>query len=936
MPSTDISKKIYRFGLFEANSHTGELLRAQQRVKLQDQPFRLLIVLLEHAGEVVTREQLRQELWAADTYVEFDGSLNATLKRLRAALGDSADNPTFIQTVPKRGYRFLAPVAVEESGPAASEEPTPASSVPKRRAWPGTAALIAILTLLLLAVLALSPRLRSRNKISPPAVAAAPVTPRRSLAVLGFRNSSGHSEDAWLSTALSEMLSTDLSQGDQLRIVSGEDVAHYTATSEVRLDSSERKAASRMGTALDADLLVFGSYVALGSSSTKQIRVDVRLQDAASGNILKEAAATGTENDLFQLASLIGNELRQNLGLPAISLQDRAEAMASLPANPDAARLYAVGVDKLRSFDFLAAKDLLEQALKLDPKFVMGHVMLARAWSQLGYEQKRREECKRALDFSTNISRSERMLVEADYYDSLGKHEKATSTYNALYQLFPDNIEFGLALAASQVAEGHGSQALETVARLRQLPPPASNDARIDLAEARILTNRLRAMELIKRALEKASALDNKWVYARARRDECWALVYGDNPGSGIELCQDAYKLSYSAGNLLGAADSLRLIGDAQGSAGDFGRAVTTYEQALHLLKGLGEHEKTGAILNNMAINYANQGKLSQAEQFYREAKSHFVDAGDQLNTVTTIANLADIAYLSGSLAKARRLYEDALQVESGIDPENPGYMLYRLADLDLTQADIPGAHQNAEKAIESLKSIDGGYEYLTGGKIVLGEILEQEGNLVAAREEFEDCLKIREKAEAHELVAETQVELSELEFLQQHADRAESLLRDAILEFGKEKADPNSGSAYLLLSRILLERSQLQPAQDAWQRAAKFGETSADPALKLPIAIQHARLLIAQANSDNSASALTSARHELQSAAATAHRLGYNRLESEAKLEMGALESKMDPVQGRKQLLLLAQETRARGLELMAQEAERRTSKLVLEARAK
>src|SRR5271169_3849329 len=107
-------RRVYRFGLFEADAISGQLLRRGTRVKLQDQPFRLLVVLLGHAGEVVSREQLRQQLWPSDTYVEFDGSLNNTLKKLRSALGDSPENPTFIETIPKRGYRFIAPVAVEE------------------------------------------------------------------------------------------------------------------------------------------------------------------------------------------------------------------------------------------------------------------------------------------------------------------------------------------------------------------------------------------------------------------------------------------------------------------------------------------------------------------------------------------------------------------------------------------------------------------------------------------------------------------------------------------------------------------------------------------------------------------------------------------------------------------------------------------------------
>src|ERR1700686_2515726 len=99
-----------RFGVFELDLRAGELRRNGSKVKLQEQPFQVLAQLLETPGEVVTREDLRHRLWPADTFVDFDHSLNAAIKRLRDALGDSAENPTFVETVARRGYRFLAPV----------------------------------------------------------------------------------------------------------------------------------------------------------------------------------------------------------------------------------------------------------------------------------------------------------------------------------------------------------------------------------------------------------------------------------------------------------------------------------------------------------------------------------------------------------------------------------------------------------------------------------------------------------------------------------------------------------------------------------------------------------------------------------------------------------------------------------------------------------
>src|SRR5580700_8304065 len=126
MHSTAQSGRVYRFGIFAVDPAGRELLRRGAPVQLQEQPFRVLCMLLEKSGEVVTRDELRQALWASDTYVDFDGSLNAALKRLRFALGDSARNPTFIETLTKHGYRFIAPVTVENPASAPASRPTDA------------------------------------------------------------------------------------------------------------------------------------------------------------------------------------------------------------------------------------------------------------------------------------------------------------------------------------------------------------------------------------------------------------------------------------------------------------------------------------------------------------------------------------------------------------------------------------------------------------------------------------------------------------------------------------------------------------------------------------------------------------------------------------------------------------------------------------------
>src|SRR2546423_8421310 len=130
MEGPSIPRELIRFGLFEFDSYSGELRKQGIKIRLQGQPVEILSMLLARPGELVTREELQRKLWPADTFVDFDRSLNAAIKRLRAALGDSAESPRFIETLARRGYRFIAPV---EARPPASEPPSVPPPPPRPR-----------------------------------------------------------------------------------------------------------------------------------------------------------------------------------------------------------------------------------------------------------------------------------------------------------------------------------------------------------------------------------------------------------------------------------------------------------------------------------------------------------------------------------------------------------------------------------------------------------------------------------------------------------------------------------------------------------------------------------------------------------------------------------------------------------------------------------
>src|ERR1035438_1518742 len=242
MESAPGHSRIVRFGLFEADLERRELRKSGVRFKLHGQPFEVLTLLLERAGKVVTREEIRQRLWPGNTFVEFDNGLNVAMTKLRTALSDNADNPRFIETVPKRGYRFVAPISVRSSivassGPGENQAVDvilPAVAPISERAGTPTTEGYSIrrqsVVMLMIVLLAVSGIVAYRWRASFAGRASAKntvrgIAPRRSVAVLGFSNLPRRPQEDWLATAFSEMLSTELAAGGSLRLVTGEDVS---------------------------------------------------------------------------------------------------------------------------------------------------------------------------------------------------------------------------------------------------------------------------------------------------------------------------------------------------------------------------------------------------------------------------------------------------------------------------------------------------------------------------------------------------------------------------------------------------------------------------------------------------------------------------------------------------------------------------------------
>src|SRR5487761_1788518 len=724
-----------RFGVFEVDLQTGELRKHGVRVKLQEQPFQILVLLLEQPGAPVTREELRQKLWPAHTFVDFDRSLNKAMTKLRSALGDSAESPRFIETLHRRGYRFLAPVSehwddlaepVREYAHMPEKHSlalgkfdrlavlsgdtghTPQSHLRERRRRYYAFATAVCLLVLLGALFIL--------RINHPIVRGgsfADVRPRRSVAVLGFKNLSGDVQESWLSTALSDWLNTELAAGNQLRTISAESVARMKMElSLTDVDSLDRQKLTLIRKNLGTDFVVVGSYAMLNDQSDGEIRLDLRLQNTRNGETVDAISETGTESHLFDLVSRAGQDLRSRLGIQTVTREEAAELATVLPASPQAARFYSEGVDKLRVFDALSARELLLKAVAAEPNYALSHAALSTAWSQLGYDKNAAVEAKKAFDLSSNLPRSERLLVEGRYRETSRDWGKAIEIYSALFEVFPDNLDYGLALASAQGFAGKWQDSLETVAALRQLPLPLRDDPRIDLAENRAaesLGDLSRAEASAARAAEKAQAIDASLLLAKARLAQAWAFENLGELDQVAGVVNQAKQLYVAAHDRRGVADAMTLDAITLEAEGNYLGAKKKYDESLAVFQKMGDElgDQDGVALaqNGLGNVFLSLGEHAQAKAMFSGALAICREIGDRDRAAVSLSGLGGALRIEGNIEGAEQADTQAKATFQAVgDRSEEAQSNLELAEISLDLGKDAQAAASAQRAADTFE----------------------------------------------------------------------------------------------------------------------------------------------------------------------------------------------------------------------------------------
>jgi TolB-like protein/DNA-binding winged helix-turn-helix (wHTH) protein/Tfp pilus assembly protein PilF len=599
---------VVRFGTYEVSLQSGEVRKGGLRIRVQQQPMKLLEVLLEHPGEVVTREELRSRVWPNESFGDFDQALNIAIGKLRNALGDSAESPRFIETLPKRGYRFIADVSVVDTDTRSKrQEPVAGDllaaepghkiqrvglAVRQQRRLRPTRRVIGALALVLSLLIFFAWRFRSH--IPAP-------TGIRSIAVLPLENLSGDASQNYFADGMTDELITDLAQISALRVISRTSVMVYKGA---------RKPLPQIARELNVDAVVEGTVLRSG----EQVRITAQLIEASTDKHLWSQSYEGELRDTLALqnrvASAIADQIRINLTPREQAALKRAKAV-----NPEAYQSYLKGRyfwNKRTADGLKAALAYFNQAIEEDPEYAQAYSGLADTYALLGDWQygvmsfkealpKAKAAAIKALELDSSLSEAHTSLGYSlrafDWdFDSAGKEFRRAIEINPGYATAHHWNAMNLGLL------GRPKEALVEMRKAENLDP-LSLIINADLAEFLLLTHSYdESVEQGRKIIE----MDSTFAIGHKQLGDAYLLKQMDK--EAVAELQKAVRLS--GGSPICAADLARAY-----------VASGKMNEAMKLLSDL--EKRSNADLTNaphIAMIYASMGNNDQAMHWLEKA----------------------------------------------------------------------------------------------------------------------------------------------------------------------------------------------------------------------------------------------------------------------------------------------------------------------------
>jgi DNA-binding winged helix-turn-helix (wHTH) protein len=752
-----MERQVFGFAGFELEPRERRLSRAGRAIALTPKVFDLLVLLVEHAGHVLTKDDLLEGLWPGRLVTE--SNLTKHMWLLRKALGDEGEEQGLIETVSKVGYRFRAPVrrsALAEA-PAASPGVTPLRQrFGGRAAWIAGAAALALAGL---AVLIAAPRL------TPPPFAGGT---DKAVSLTALDNLSRDARAAWIGPALVETLGTEIGLGAQVHVTPSElakpvlagfplpGAGGYAAPSLEALRS-------RLG----ADYVLSGGYLVSSDDPEAPLRLDLTLQATRGGAVIN-FTRSGKVSELPALVTAIGADLRRRLAAGADRSGDIRMAANLEAPNIEVMRRVGVGLEALRRHDAAGARDEFLEAVAQAPGYAPAYAWLSQAWSAMGYQAKARAAAEQAAALDAGLPEPVRLAIDAQRRTAEFDWAGAARALRRLIALRPGDPEPRLRLIDVLLSAGQADAAAAALAGLRALQGSASGDARLELAAASIAAARDDAKaraDHAARALTLARAAHQPGLAGNAETQLAVALE-GSRPADADRLLRQAVADYAAVGDPHGQAWARQNLGNLW-SERDPARARAEYGLAMTAYQNIGDDGGVAAIYSNLgdmmwaagdrdgaetaarhvlairektedlagqawawaalAIEQSDESDGDEVIVDFRRAIDLDRKAGAHAHLGFTLLSLSDDLRLRGELAEAARTCADARHEYGALgDAAGRAGADFECAQVALDRGDVAaaeaglGAARAAARAHGETMTV--GNADLLAGQIALGE----------------------------------------------------------------------------------------------------------------------------------------------------------------------------------------------------------------------
>jgi len=691
-----------RFGVFELDARTGELRKAGTRIRLQDQPLKILMALLEQPGAVVTREDLKRRIWPHDSFGDFDHAVNVAVAKLRAALSDSADTPRYVETLPRRGYRFIFPVTPPvETARANGVAPAALTPAPPEKTAQSTWMPIIAASFIVVALAGSAWWWLSLRK--KPAM----LTNKDTVVLADFDNTTG---DAVFDGTLRQGLAVQLEQSPFLSLVSD-----VTVRQTLRLMSQPPDArltpeiAQQLCLRTGSAAVLEGSIAKLGN----QYVLGLKAVNCRSGAVLAEEQVTADgKEEVLKSLTRAASRLRTKLGesLGTVQKYNMPLEQVTTPSL-EALHAYSLGrttlIDKE---DHAGGIQLFQRAIKLDPNFAMAYASLGLAYTNYS-EQESVWNYRKAYTLRDRVSDRERFYIDAHYHDSVtGDWEKARQVYELWSQLYPrDDIpHLNLGGIYSHLGQ-HEDARKESAESLRLLPGDCLSSGQ--LLGSLLRLNRFDEAHALIRSTEEQKA---DCSHLQASR---YALAFVQHDQALMAQIVNSSKDKWNTEFLYVQAQTAAYYGRLRESRELTRRMVLTARQS--------EQEELGGLFEGFAAeSEALFGNPDIARTYATEALAR--SKGRDVEGVGAVA-LA----LAGDEGRAQALADDLAKrfPESTLVQTN--YLPLIRAQLALNRKDVP-------RALDTLQ-IAAPYElgYSDGSNALFPVFLRGQGYLVAHQGQY-------------------------------------------------------------------------------------------------------------------------------------------------------------------------------------------------------